>query len=143
MEPPATAKSTKSRHSSTTNRSSKSSVRTGHTKHTETKWSSHEGSVRPDTASSCRSGSTCMSHDTSLATSIATGGRDFTGAPSSGRRTAGISSEHQLRKKMAMLEHEVEQERKARLKMEKQVQDLRSEVCSEHSGRESSRSRVT
>merc|ERR1711924_429095 len=98
------------------------------------------GSERPGTAVSCRSEVTSAS----LATSIGTNGQDFANGrcpTASSQRTAGVSNDYVLRKKMAKLEEEVEQERKARLKMEQQVHELRSELS--RGGSVTGRSRVT
>merc|ERR1711907_141749 len=83
----------------------------------------HPSEYRPDTAASMRSQSTC--------TSIATSQMRTQLEPSrSGRRTAGLPGDHMLKQKMKKLELQVEEEKNARIAMEREVQELRSEVCS-------------
>jgi len=67
----------------------------------------------------------------------------FSSRPGTGKsRTAGVPGDFELQKKLAKLEKQVNEERDARMAMEKQVKELREEVCSDH-GRSSARSRVS
>merc|ERR1711988_418818 len=91
--------------------------------------------TRPDTASSCRSVSTATSK--SSAPIMDDAGRKIA-------RSAGLPSDDALQRKLASLEAQVENERSARRKMEKEVRQLRSEVGSSRpSSSSTSRSRVT
>merc|ERR1711934_967824 len=77
-------------------------------------------SERPDTAATNRTSST--------ATSVRSDTFDRRGQSSLG--TAGMPSDHELQRKLASLEAQVENERVARRKMEAEVKQLRSEVGS-------------
>lgn len=95
---------------------------------------------RCETAMSVRSNTTATTVGT---TEISKSGALDTVRPGTSKsRTAGISSDFQLQKKLANLEKQVHRERDARVAMEKQVKALREEVCSDH-GRSTARSKVT
>merc|ERR1711907_461675 len=127
LAPPPTAASSRSRASESRAQSRATDVSSRMSNHSSItareSARGHPSEYRPDTAASMRSQSTC--------TSIATSQMRTQLEPSrSGRRTAGLPGDHMLKQKMKKLELQVEEEKNARIAMEREVQELRSEVCS-------------
>ena len=103
---------------------------------TATDWVQQATESRCESAMSARSNVTATTVGTAEMQEWMKSTRPDTG------KTAGRSSDHELQKKLAKLEGEVNRERSARMALQKQVKDLKEEGMSDH-GRSTARSRVT